>query len=708
MNTLTFADFKDRLAHRIRVRSRVLDPIRRASTFSHRGEPGSLRRIYVINLDRMSGRWRRVRRELDRFRDRHGERLSALTRRISAVDARYLTSAPHPSVLRPFYTLADQLTVDANPLLEISDETRGLKIAMTRQEVAVALSHIEAWRRVASGSDSAALILEDDVVIVSGFARRLRATWTALQDPSGSPDFDLLYLAYKDVSAEKHGSGPEPTRRRNPGLWEAAAYVLTKSGAQALLDGLPAYGPIDLWLNLQFSRLKTFAAGRPLIEQRIDEPSANSYSVLPVLSQVGVITKEKALLPAARTLRGPVIGLGDAQSGLTSLARGLSMLGYTCLSDLDQMPPGELEKLRRGKGGRRFNAYVNIGSLDGSALDEVAAHNPRALFILTVPDHGSRRLPASRVLCVDPAADKWDGLSEFLGLDYPSFPYPDAQDIGKRRVVSREVPDTLLPAKDLTFDSSPWILPARPSGWQGISVLPDETPSGGAMTTWSAGANLDEARTWRLRDDTFPSNLAIFTPRNVTACSDGLALAVRRERTSVREFTAAAIAGRESHLYGSFAAEIRASDVPGLITGLFLHRNGPRQEIDIEFRGRDTTRMLVNVFYNPGPDGTKLEYGYRGTPTEIALGFDAAADFHWYEIEWHANHITWKVDEATVYKRTLWNPTPVPDLPLEFNANLWHSRSTEFAGRLSHRQLPAYAFVRSMAIAAQQIGRAHV
>lgn len=58
-----------------------------------------------------------------------------------------------------------------------------------------------------------------------------------------------------------------------------------------------------------------------------------------------------------------------------------------------------------------------------------------------------------------------------------------------------------------------------------------------------------------------------------------------------------------------------------------------------------------NVFYNPRPDGTKLEYGYRGTPTEIELGFDAAGDFHLYEIEWQPDCIAWKVDGVAVYER---------------------------------------------------------
>jgi hypothetical protein len=67
--------------------------------------------------------------------------------------------------------------------------------------------------------------------------------------------------------------------------------------------------------------------------------------------------------------------------------------------------------------------------------------------------------------------------------------------------------------------------------------------------------------------------------------------------------------------------------------------------------GKNTTKMLVNVFYNLGTEGTKQEYGYRGTPVLIDLGFDAAKDFHKYEIEWCEKHIRWFVDEHLVYER---------------------------------------------------------
>lgn len=361
MNLLSFADFRTRLSHRLRLGIRLFDPDRRANVFSKGGEPDALQRIYVINLDRKPDRWRRQRAELNRFRERHGERLSTLTRRFSAVDARYLDPTPDRQTLHPTFSLAEQLTVDPNPLLQIDDRARAHKITMTRQEVAVALSHIEVWRLIADGDVSSALILEDDVVMGPGFAKNLQAAWTALTDTNGDLHFDLLYLAFRDLHQETTQAISGPKRRLEPGIWEASGYVLSRDGARKLLDRLPAHGPIDLWLNLQFGDLRVFTAAKRIIEQRIDEPSTNSYSVLPVLSQVGAITREKPLVHGAKRLPAPVIGLGPKDSGLTALAKALSMVGFTCVSDLQALPSEEHLALTCDRRGRAFNAYVNIG-----------------------------------------------------------------------------------------------------------------------------------------------------------------------------------------------------------------------------------------------------------------------------------------------------------------------------------------------------------
>ena len=700
LNKLSFADFRQSLRHHGRFRLRWFDWRRRAAVFSRSNESGALRRIYVINLDRRPDRWQRVRRELDRFRDRHGERLSAIARRFSAVDARYLEATPDLAVLVPRFTLADQLTVDPSPLLRIDDEARAREIKMTKQEVAVALSHIEVWKLIAHGDVPCALVLEDDVFMTYGFARDLETTWSSLT-PSGAdePDFDLLYLAFDEVgNASPAQDGDRARKLQQPGIWEAAAYVLSRDGARKLLNAAPVYGPIDLWLNMQFGRLRAFTAARPLIEQRIDEPSTNSYSVLPVLSQVGVITREKPLLPRTKRLPGPVVAVGDQGSGLTALAVALSMLGYSCCSDLDRLPAPEQSRLLRGEQGRLFNAFVNIGSLSFEALEQIAKASRSARFISTSADQVLPPTLHDRVLRLTPdVKDKWATLSEFLDLDYPAFPYPTDRDLGRRALSQRAPLKSARNLTDLKSDRGPWILrPAR--DWSGIAVDTDLAPSTSLVRVdWAAGDTLEDAA-WRLRDDTFPSNMALFTPANVRQLQGHALLTLRHEQTLVRALTSGAIASTASYRYGRFKAEIRPSSVPGLITGMFLHRNGPRQEIDIEFVGKDPSKMLVNVFYNPGPEGTKLEYGYRGTPTLVDLGFDATADFHTYEIDWLPNTIRWLIDGEVVYERMTWDPTPIPNRPLQFNLNLWHSRSREFAGTLASADLPASASLRSIEI----------
>jgi beta-glucanase (GH16 family) len=233
--------------------------------------------------------------------------------------------------------------------------------------------------------------------------------------------------------------------------------------------------------------------------------------------------------------------------------------------------------------------------------------------------------------------------------------------------------------------------------WEGL-VLAESTNGSAGGFVEHRFEGMDDS-VWMLRDDTFPGNLALFAPHNFSVGSNEIAqLTIREERTPVRRFTSAALCSRRQYLYGRFMAEVRASNIPGLITGLFLHRNSPKQEIDIELLGKDTRKMLVNVFYNPGTEGSRLEYGYRGTPTLVDLGFDASRDFHRYEIEWYPTSILWRVDGEVVYERVNWEPTPVPHLPMQFNVNLWHSRSRELAGNLNVADLPATAELRALRI----------
>ena len=744
MNEQRYAGLLARVGFRAMLGARYLGTSSRSESLGTDHEYEGIHRIYVINLDRQPDRWRLISRELGRLRDRSGTRLNAIARRFSAIDARYREGQPGRDEIQPYYSLADQLFVQPNPLLARDVGAMARRIEMTPQEIAVSLSHIEIWKLVAAGDRPYTLVLEDDVYFRRGFAEALDRVWAGLTSRPGDPAFDILYLSYTDVGV-KGNRMPVSAELFKPatGLWQLSGYVLSRRGAQKLLELMPVRGPVDLWLNHQFKNLEVVATRTPIIKQRLDGSSTNSYSILPVLSELGVLSRERPHLVKRTALPRPVLAFGKSGSGLTALAMALSMLGYRCCSDIAQLPATEHDNLLRKKRARVFDAYVNIGSLESYDYIALAKRYRDARFIVTTDDnlasaglrsesldalteynhfidHGDNWVfgmsspfdsPNRRRVLVLPTRhrDKWELLSEFLGCDYPSHRYPQCEDRDQRRLVVTGIQgDSGEPRPRVdrqTRDPSPWIVAKK--DWHGLSLV----DAGDVSTENSFNdsvierfGTMDRTR-WMLRDDTFPSNLAIFKPANFSIGTDNVAsLALRDERTAVRDFTSASIASRQTYMYGRFVAEVRPSSVPGLITGMFLHRNSPRQEIDIEFLGKDTTKMLVNVFYNPGEDGAKLEYGYRGAPTLIHLGFDAAKDFHRYEIEWCANFIRWRVDERLVHERVEWDPTPVPHLPMQFNVNLWHSRSRELAGTLDRAKLPAQSAIRCIELLANSTG----
>lgn len=67
-------------------------------------------------------------------------------------------------------------------------------------------------------------------------------------------------------------------------------------------------------------------------------------------------------------------------------------------------------------------------------------------------------------------------------------------------------------------------------------------------------------------------------------------------------------------------------------------------------------------------------------------------------IEWGPDEIKWFVDGVMVYRRGIWGPTPIPNLPMTLHANMWPTRSKELAGRLHTRSLPGITYVRKICI----------
>lgn len=713
MNLFKPLGVAQRLLHSLFLRTRTLLPVQQSMAFSPAIADGCnhITDIHVINLNRQPERLSAVYRELDRIVDATGQPLSQRLVRHPACDARGIPVGTLESPdIAPYYTLADQLFVEPQPHALPTNFDLSRPIRMSDAEIAVAQSHIDVWRKIASSATQYALVLEDDVWFERGFGRLTDTAWREMRaaDQAG-PSFDVLYLSYKEV---RHGA-PKTAFSQNVfrperGLWYLSGYVLSKQGAQRLLALLPCRGPVDLWINQKFHEMDVRAVRRSVISQRIDLQSTNSYSILPVLSQIGVLNDGTPGTFHQRPTETPVFAFGAQDSGLSSLGMALSMLGYRCCSDLDDLPRTELDQLLNGRRGRIFDAYVNVGSL-APHLATLRQEYPGARFIVYGGlDPGSREIAAlltaagEGVLHLDEdRAGDWSALCEHLRLAPPSARYPSVPDRGHRKhrptTISRTAAAT---GKRLRHDVSPWVAPAG-RDWRGIDtgLLELPAPSAIAWTRFDDDLGALNPSRWMLREDTFPGNLALFRPANVrTGPTGGVELQVAQASLGVRDLSAGAVSSRDRFHYGRFEATLQATDVPGLVTGFFLHRDSPRQEIDIEITGDRPDRMLANVFYNPGSDGAKFDYGYRGTPVAVDLGFDASKALHTYAIEWEPDEIRWLVDGRVVHRRVLWDPTPIPHLPMTLHVNAWPTRSRELAGRLVLQALPAAARVRRITV----------
>ena len=697
-----------------------LMPKQNCQAFSIQGAQKGPRieKIYVINLNREPGRWSNIQKELRRILDSSGEELLKLTERHVAIDANeFLEDPPKDADITPFYTLGDQLFVEPQPLVFPTKFELNSPIRMSRAEIAVARSHINVWRQIAASNYAYAIILEDDVWFHNGFTKYLNRVWSeVVSECEKRGKFDVLYLSYLEA---KYGA-PKTFLSKNVfrpfrGLWHLSGYILSREGAEKLLQLLPCCGPIDLWINHKFELLDVRAINRPIISQRRDTKSTNSYSILPTLTSIGAINNKGVSLFNIRPTEQPVFVFGPEGSGHTSLAMALCMLGYRCCSDLEALPISEQKRLFEGRKRRIFNAYVNIGSLD-SKVRELRSLYPKAKIILTAAKGFTEDNTVASIGCEfngtdiavlhDEAPNKWQVICEHLRCAPPTSSFPNLKDLGQRPNLQETIVENhFIKCKKPRWDNSPWVVEPR-KWWSGIPSFAKEDGQGCAENHVSINDSLEwlDTRRWILRNDTFTDNMAMFRSSNVEIKHGiGAVLFVKSEPLGVRNYSAASICSRDQYLYGKFEANIQASNAPGVVTGFFLHRNSPRQEIDIEIAGNRPDRLIVNVFYNPGGEGANFDYGYRGAPTYIYLGFDASKAGHRYTIEWSSCEILWRVDGDLIHKRVIWNPTPIPHLPMTLQVNSWPTRSTQLAGRINNRRLPGKAILGFISLKANAV-----
>ena len=142
------------------------------------------------------------------------------------------------------------------------------------------------------------------------------------------------------------------------------------------------------------------------------------------------------------------------------------------------------------------------------------------------------------------------------------------------------------------------------------------------------------------------------TEESATAYLDGNEVAFN--------YTAGEARTQNYYHYGDYEVSMKPSANPGTASTFFVC-TGPydektvtdaegnttkvpnaHDEIDIEFLGKDTTKVQFNFFVD-GQGGNEYMYD---------LGFDASKEFHKYGFRWTETSITWFVDGVPVYKVT--------------------------------------------------------
>ena len=119
--------------------------------------------------------------------------------------------------------------------------------------------------------------------------------------------------------------------------------------------------------------------------------------------------------------------------------------------------------------------------------------------------------------------------------------------------------------------------------------------------------------------------------------------------------------------YGMYDVSMKPAKNDGIVSSFFTY-TGPTDgtvwdEIDIEFLGKDTTKVQFNYYTNGVGNH---EYLYD-------LGFDASEGFHHYGFYWGESSITWYVDEKPVYTAT----KDIPSTPGKIMMNIWNGTGVD-------------------------------
>jgi hypothetical protein len=200
-------------------------------------------------------------------------------------------------------------------------------------------------------------------------------------------------------------------------------------------------------------------------------------------------------------------------------------------------------------------------------------------------------------------------------------------------------------ANDSEPDFYPWVRPgivAPTSTGRPVWTPPLKPRTGGFFTRLSApfGDQVFSASHYANAESFYGGD---WVPDNITSRAGGAFLEVRRVAGAALPYTAAEMQSQKTYSYGLYEVVMQPAAGSGLVSAFFTYTGpwfgDPHDEIDIEFLGRDLTKVHFNYFRN----GKSIQ------PATFDLPFDAGAAPHLYAFEWRPDGITWFVDGEPYY-----------------------------------------------------------
>lgn len=204
-------------------------------------------------------------------------------------------------------------------------------------------------------------------------------------------------------------------------------------------------------------------------------------------------------------------------------------------------------------------------------------------------------------------------------------------------------------------------------GCSGNEQTPENSSSGSSNETWVQLFKEHNVERWEKSNGYGNGNPFGCTWSADHIQLDGDAMKLNLTVTDSGEALCSEYKTYDTYHYGKYEVRMKAAKNIGIVSSFFTY-TGPSfgtawDEIDIEFLGKDTTKVQLNYYTD----------GVGGHEKLVDLGFDASEAFHDYAFEWRTDSIKWYIDGQLIHTAT----ENLPVTPGKIMMNLWNGTGVD-------------------------------